>query len=189
MAETSPRVLVLLAGGTEEMEFTITVDVLRRAGVEVTVAGVDGPDPVTCSRGVRIVPDRGLDGVADGAAFDALVLPGGGPGAQRFVESAAVGDLLRAQMERGGLIAAICAAPRALVAHGIHQGLPRTSHSSVKDEVAQGGEWWDEPVVDAGPLLTSRGPGTAFPFAFALVERLCGVDKLAKVVGPMEFDG
>lgn len=67
--------LVILADGAEEMEAVIAVDVLRRGGVDVTVAGLKGTEAVQCSRKVRILPDRALQEVK-GEKFDAVVLPG-----------------------------------------------------------------------------------------------------------------
>lgn len=188
MSIDGPSVLVLIADGTEEMEFTIVVDVLRRAGVRVTVAGLHGAESCTCSRGVRILPDMSLATArAAGAAWDVVVLPGGGPGAQAFAASAAVGELLAEQWQGGRSVAAICAAPIALAAHGVAAGRAMTAHPSVRDTVAAHGSWRDEPVVADGQLLTSRGPGTAFDFSFALVERLCGAETAAAVRAPMEF--
>ena len=83
--------LVLLAAGAEEIEFTVIVDVLRRAKVEVTVAGVAGDGAVTCSRGVRIVPDVALSEVR--AEFDAVIMPGGTGGAHALAADAAVGQV------------------------------------------------------------------------------------------------
>jgi len=80
-----PSALVFLAPGAEEMEAVISIDVLRRGGIDVTVAGVSGPDPVRCSRGVVITPDVALDDV-DGE-YDVLVLPGGAQGAQKLAEN------------------------------------------------------------------------------------------------------
>ena len=90
-----PKALVLLAQGAEEMEAVISIDVLRRGGIDVTVAGLDGTGPVRCSRGVVITPDVALDDVE--GEFDVLVLPGGAEGAQRLAQSDQVGELLREQ--------------------------------------------------------------------------------------------
>jgi protein DJ-1 len=75
------RALLFLADGAEEMETVITVDVLRRGGVEVTVAGVNGEQTVTCSRLVKIEPDCALDKVKS-ELFDAVIVPGGLKGAE-----------------------------------------------------------------------------------------------------------
>ncbi len=179
-----PKVLVLLADGTEEMEVTITVDILRRGGAEVVLAGLEGPDPVTCSRGLRIVPDQALADVrAD--TFDMIVLPGGLDGTERFCGSAELGRLLSEQEQQGRWIAAVCAAPKALVTHGIGGGKAMTSHPSVQDAVAGHGSLSQQRVVHADKLITSQGPGTAFEFALALVAQLRGQDVADGLRGPM----
>jgi protein DJ-1 len=200
----APRALVVLAEGAEEMEVTIVVDVLRRAEVEVVLAGLDAavdggsarltpssaptpPTPVRCSRRVLIVPDAVLSSVS--GDFDALVLPGGKGGADRLAASAVVGELLRAQAASGRLVAAICAAPIALAAHGVFAGRRMTCHPSVNDVVAAHGQLAGEPVVEDGQLVTSQGPGTAFLFALALVARLCSADVASRVRAPMRLPG
>jgi protein DJ-1 len=186
MSQQTPRVLVVLAEGAEEMETTIVVDVLRRAGVEVVLAGLDGDGPVTCSRKVRIVPDLALDQAT--GRFDLLVLPGGAEGARRLAESAAIGELLRKRERAGESVAAICAAPMALSRHAVFAGRSMTSHPSVADAVAQHGQQAPGNVVEDGNLVTSRGPGTAFDFALVLVRRLCGDAKVREVRQPMMLD-
>jgi protein DJ-1 len=181
------RALVVLAEGAEEMEATIAIDVLRRAGVEVVVAGLDGTDPVVCSRMVRIVPDVAL-ATASGP-WDVVVLPGGAEGARRLAGSAIVGALLSDQRAAGGVVAAICAAPAALRAHGLFGGSLMTCHPSVEKAVAQHATIAPGAVVVDGNLITSRGPGTAFEFALTLVAQLVGTEtadtiRQAMVVAP-----
>lgn len=183
----APTALVLLAAGSEEMETIITVDVLRRAGVDVTLAGVDGPDPVRCSRQVVVSPDASLAEV--GTDYDVLALPGGMGGATRFAEAEQVGRRLRGQADAGRLVAAICAAPMALARHDVLAGRSMTCHPSVKEIVAAHGKHVDEPVAEDGNLITSQGPGTAFLFALTLVRRLLGDDKAAEVRAPMRMPG
>lgn len=177
------RVLVLLAPGAEEMETVIVVDVLRRAGLEVLLAGVEGAGPVVCSRGVKICPDASLS-EAQGS-FDLLVLPGGAQGAEALAASPVVQELLRRQAHEGRLIGALCAAPIALAAAGVGSGRALTSHPSVKERLAGFGVYKEDRVVRDGKLVTSRGPGTALEFALALVEELCGREKAAQVAAPM----
>lgn len=179
----SPRALVLLAEGAEEMEATIAVDVLRRAEIDVTLAGLDGDGAVQCSRGLRVLPDTSLAEVE--GPFDVIVLPGGKGGAERLAGSAAVGEVLRAQVEAGRAVAAICAAPIALRTHGVFEGSRMTCHPSVNEVVGGHGRLTPGAVVIDGQLITSQGPGTAFLFALAIVERLRGADVAEKVRGPM----
>lgn len=166
------RALVILAQGAEEMETTIAVDVLRRGGIEVVLAGLDGADAVKCSRGVHIAPDAALSDVK--GPFDVVVLPGGLEGARRLAASEAVGALLRAQEAAGLTTAAICAAPIALAKHEVYGGRKLTCYPSVHDVVGAHGELTTSAVVIDRNLVTSQGPGTAFAFALALVERFAG---------------
>lgn len=179
---------MLLAPGAEEMETTIIVDVLRRAELEVVLAGVDGDGPVRCSRGVRIVPDVSLDSVAAAAErgeFDAIVLPGGAGGADLLAASEVVGRVLRRQWQEGRLIGAICAAPLALATHQIAKGTDITSFPGVRPRLSGDYSWHDQRVVESGSLITSQGPGTTFEFALALVEHLLGKDVAERVRGPL----
>ncbi len=174
-------VLVPLAAGCEEMEAVIVIDVLRRAGASVVVVGLEDGS-VEASRGVRIVPDRRLDDV-DAAAFDALVLPGGGPGTARLRQDARILRSVREFAAADKWIAAVCAAPTVLLAAGVLAGKRATAHPSVHAELARGGvqvEAAQRVVVD-GKLLTSQGPGTCFEFAYALVERLFSTAKVAEL--------
>lgn len=182
----TPRALVLLAQGTEEMELTITVDVLRRGGVEVVVAGLDGDGPTTCARKIRIVPDMALAAVS--GHFDIVVLPGGADGAKRFAASSAVGRLLREREIAGDHVAAICAAPIAFAEHDVFRGRTMTCHPSVHDVVGAHGRLTTGAVVEDGTLVTSPGPGTAFEFALALVRRLVGDEKAREIRRPMLLD-
>lgn len=177
--------MVIIADGTEEMEAVIAIDVLRRAGVQVTVAGLVGKDPVKCTRKVLITPDKALSEVKE-QKFDVVVLPGGQPGANSLAASDEVGAVLRAQHDAGRFVACICAAPIALKSHGIAPGIQLTSHPSVKQKLIEGGYKYSEGrVVAADRVITSRGPGTAFDFALKLVELLVGVEKVKEIAAAM----
>ncbi|KAM4646953.1 Parkinson disease protein 7 isoform 2-T5 [Amazona ochrocephala] len=135
----SKRALVILAKGAEEMETVIPTDVMRRAGIKVTVAGLAGKEPVQCSRDVFICPDASLEDARKEGPYDVVVLPGGNLGAQNLSESPAVKEILKDQESRKGLIAAICAGPTALLAHGIGFGSKVTTHPLAKDKMMNGG--------------------------------------------------
>ncbi|XP_075263692.1 Parkinson disease protein 7 homolog [Convolutriloba macropyga] len=170
--EMAKKVLVILAAGAEEMEVVIPVDVMRRAKIEVTLAGLSSADPVTCSRDVVIKPDCSLSSVAD-STYDAVLIPGGAKGAENLANDATVGKILTKHFADGKIVAAICAGPTALLKHGIGKGKKVTSHPSVKGKMEGGGYTYsEERVAIDGNLITSRGPGTAFEFAFAIIEAL-----------------
>ncbi len=164
-------VLIPLAHGCEEMEAVTLIDLLRRAGVTVTVAGLE-TGPVTASRGVVLLPDTTLDAVLD-QDFDMVVLPGGLGGAQRLEADQRIAALLRRMAEQGRFVAAICAAPRVLAKAGLLKDRVATAYPGILDgqpEIRLS----SAAVVRDGTFITSRGPGTALDFALNLIEILCG---------------
>lgn len=176
-------VLVPIADGTEEIEAVTLIDVLRRAGAQVTVASVDGLK-ITASRGVKIEADCLI---ADRARqdFDLVVLPGGMPGAENLRRNEDLKQLLLRQKAGGRLYGAICAAPAVVLEpHGLLKGRQATSHPSHSASL-QSARPSSAPVVVDGNCATSQGPGTALAFALTLVELLFGKAKREEVSGPM----
>lgn len=168
------KVLVLVADGTEEIEAVTVVDVLRRAGAEVTVASIMPQNAtVKASRGVRLVADTLLRPQVFEESWDVLVLPGGMPGAEYMGLSAEVVKLINNHRLSGGIVAAICAAPAVVLGrNGLLNGALATCHPSFHSELRRHTEFSSKRVVDAGWLITSQGPGTAIEFALAIVSRL-----------------
>ena len=164
-----PRVCVLLADGFEEIEAVTIIDVLRRAGVQVVTIGVTGT-VVTGSHEFAVRADALLSDVGS-ESWDAVILPGGLPGARTLREHRGVQRMLREQHRANGRIAAICAAPIALDAAGVLEGRRATSYPGF---ALQAPEYLEDRVVVDGPITTSRGPGTAMEFALALVADLVG---------------
>jgi len=171
------KVLVVLAPGFEEIEALVPVDILRRAGAEVTVAGT-APGPIAGRSRISVVPDTTLDRAGEG--FDMLVLPGGAPGTENLGKDERVCAVVKKMAEEGKLIAAICAAPTVLSALGVSRGRTVTSHPSVRARLLNEKISDERVVVDAN-LMTSQGPGTAMEFAFSLVEKLFGKEKAIEV--------
>ncbi len=166
-------VLVPLAQGCEELEAVTIIDLLRRAGITVVTAGLDG-EPVQASRGVTLVPDVELD-EALRQDYDMVVLPGGLPGADNLDQDPRVQRLLKDMANSGKFTAAICAAPKVLANAGLLTGKAATSFPGALDQAALAGlSYREEPVVTDGKVITSRGPGTAMDFALTLIETLAG---------------
>jgi 4-methyl-5(b-hydroxyethyl)-thiazole monophosphate biosynthesis len=174
------KVLVPLAPGFEEIEAITVIDILRRAGVEVTVAGTQ-PGPIEASRKTKHVPDCTLDDVR-AEDFDMIVLPGGQPGTTNLCNDPRIKRIVETLHTKNRQIAAICAAPSILSAYGLLKDRTATSHPSVRAEVASvAAKVSDARVVVDGPIVTSQAAGTAMEFAFKLVEILCGPEKAAEV--------
>ena len=165
------RVLVPLAEGFEEIEAATLIDVLRRAEVEVVVAGLDGPEAVLGCHEMRVLPDVAFEDVE--GDFDLVVLPGGAKGTENLAASAPLRAMLRERAKQGQLVAALCAAPFVLDQAGV---LPRdayTCYPGFEGRFDTPGRCHDT-VVDAGTVVTSQGPATAMEFALHLVMRLRG---------------
>ncbi len=170
--------LLILAPGYEELEAVAVVDILRRAGLAVTMAGIQ-PGPIPSARNVCIVPDSDLDQVKD-KAFDLIVLPGGIDGVENLARDERVLEILRKQLEQGRAVGAICAAPALLDRLGFIHGKIITCHpvcqNAVRDSILEKAR-----VVRDGNIITGQGPGAAMEFALKLVEFLAGKDKMHEV--------
>lgn len=177
-----PRVLVPLAEGFEEIEALTVVDVLRRAEVEVVTAGV-GRRQLAGKHGVRVIADRMLDEVAD-QIFDMVVLPGGVPGVPNLAAEPAVARVVEAHAEAGAWVTAICAAPSILGDLGLLDDKTATIHPGWRDKLTCA-TFSEDTVVRDGKVVTSRGPGTALPFALTLAGILVGRDKAGEVAAAM----
>ena len=177
------HVLVPLAKGFEEIEAITVIDILRRAGMTVTVAGDPEPDGSIHGRNeIKVAPDCSLAEMAarDPKDFDVVVLPGGLGGTERLQKDERVKRVLEYVDGNNGVTAAICAAPTVLAAFGLLKGKTVTSHPTVKDKLGEA-IYKDDRVVIDGRLVTSQGPGTAMEFALALVEFLESKDKMLEV--------
>lgn len=176
------RVAVILADGFEEVEAMAIIDVLRRAEIETVIAGLhDGP--ISSARRVRVLADAVIDAIhAD--QFDMIVLPGGQPGSDNLNKDARVKELLRLFSDQGKPTAAICAAPIVLASAGLLEGRQATAYPSYRDQLG-GAKYEEKTVVIDGPIITSRGPGTALAFGLAIVERLAGAERAGKIRNAM----
>jgi 4-methyl-5(b-hydroxyethyl)-thiazole monophosphate biosynthesis len=173
----APTVLVMLAEGFEEAEAITPVDVLRRAGAQVTLAALSEGIHVTGRNGLTVHADTTL-AAAESSSFDCILLPGG-PGVGAMRADRRVIAIVKRQNEAGGWIAAICAAPLVLLDAGALAGRRFTAHTSVTGElppIVPG----DRVVVD-GRLITSRGAGTALDFGLSVVENLISREKADEV--------
>lgn len=178
------QVLVPLTDGFEELEAISIIDVLRRAGIDVTTAAIGGSLHVTGSHQITVKADVSFADV-QATTFDAVILPGG-PGYKTLLGHGALHQVLRRHAEAGKVTAAICAAPAVLAAAGVLGGKAAACYPSVEADVkAAAGSLRQDAVVADGQVITSRGPATALAFALSLVEKLAGAEKRRQVAGDM----
>jgi 4-methyl-5(b-hydroxyethyl)-thiazole monophosphate biosynthesis len=183
------RVLVFLADGFEEIEAITPVDYCRRAGFEVMTASCGDSLEVTGSHKITVRADISAAAAAqESRPWDAVVLPGGMPGAANIAGSADAAALIRRVWDAGGIVAALCAAPAvALSPLGILAGKRWTCYPGMEKDVPQwaGADWQrltagsthrNVPCVADGRLITGRAPGAAEEFTLALIKALAGLD-------------
>jgi 4-methyl-5(b-hydroxyethyl)-thiazole monophosphate biosynthesis len=172
-----PHAITILADGFEEIEAITVIDLLRRAGIDVTILGLDGIE-VRGARDIRVKADAILRDF--GGTFDALVLPGGMPGTNNLAASEEVLEMVRMANSRGKICAAICAAPMVFARAGILDMKKATCYPGCESMLV-GAQLSADAVVKDGNIVTSRAVGTAIPFALELIEMMADKETAGKI--------
>ncbi|MCG8452108.1 MAG: DJ-1/PfpI family protein [Spirochaetales bacterium] len=173
------QIVVCLANGFEEVEAVTAIDVLRRAKLDVVVAGVGTLQP-RGSRGLNVVTDMSIENVAPRDVW-AVILPGGMPGASNLAASPEVESLCRFVVKSQGYLGAICAAPAVVLEKfALLQGRQFTCYPGFESH-CQDGKYIGGSVVEDGHLITGEGPGAAMEFALKLVNVLAGDSRFFEV--------
>ncbi len=176
----------LLAKGFEEIEAITTVDILRRAGIDVRTVAINRTNSLRVAGGhdMEIVADlRSKDVTTDG--LEGIILPGGMPGTINLEKSRTVQKLLRYCVENNLYICAICAAPQILGHAGILKGKRATCYPGFEGELV-GAEHTNDPAVAEGKIITGRGPGCTVDFAMKIVECIKDADCAEKLRDSMQ---
>lgn len=181
---------LFLAEGFEEVEALMTIDIMRRAGIEVTTVAIDNYEVVTGAHGVQVVADALIDeiGLSDPENLNGvewLILPGGMPGASNLAECSQLVDALLAHNANEGKIAAICAAPAVVLnRHGLLQGRRATCYPGFE---CPGTTLTAERVTVDGNIVTANGPSSASNFALEIVRQTKGDEAAIQVAAGMLF--
>jgi 4-methyl-5(b-hydroxyethyl)-thiazole monophosphate biosynthesis len=168
-------IYMFLADGFEEVEALCPLDILRRAGLEVTTVGVGGKDTVRGSHGIVVQADI-PDVMFRDAKPDMIILPGGMPGSDNLDKSRIVDAAVRAAYKNGAFLAAICAAPLVLGHRGVLQGKRAVCFPGFEDELVGANIDTENTVVRDGNVVTAKGMGAAFDFGLELVKCLCNAE-------------
>ena len=179
-------VYIILGKGFEEAEALVPCDLLRRAGVEVRLAGIGGLE-IQGSHGITVRADCVAE-ETDLSDAELLILPGGLGGVASIRASETVLSAVRALHEKGRFIAAICAAPTVLAGLGITEGKKATCYPGMEHEMGSA-SMQDAPVVQDGKLITGRAAGASFDFALALITALRGEEAAKKVAAGVVYRG
>lgn len=165
-------VYCFLADGFEELEAIAPIDLLRRAKVEVITVGVTG-ETITGSHGIKFVSDCVLSDIKLTDALEAVILPGGLPGATNLEESEAVQQAIDFAAQNGKLLCAICAAPQILGHKGLLSGKEAIAYPGFEKEL-HGAKISSSHVVTDGNIITAKGAGVAADFGLEIVAALKG---------------
>ncbi len=174
------KVLIAIAEGFEEMEAIISIDMLHRGGLDVTTASVTDSNIIEGSRKIKIQTNILLGNFKE--LPDAIVLPGGMPGAENLAKSEKVKELLKNMNNQNKLIAAICASPAIVLAPiGLLDDKKATCYPGFQKNFTLSTTYTNENVVISKNIITSKGPGTAFYFALEIIKYLVGKEKMDDV--------
>ena len=181
------KAIIVLAEGFEELEAIVPIDILRRSEVDVTIAGL-GKLEIKGAHNITIKTDVLFDDYKD--LPDAIIFPGGLPGAENLALSKKVKDLVLKMNAGKKLIAAICASPALVLAPlGILEGKTATCYPGMEKNFLSGITHSKKSVVQDGNIVTSQGPATAFEFGVKIAENLVGKQKSDMVASQMLFTG
>ena len=173
------RLGVFLADGCEEIEALTVVDIARRMGIEVAMISVSGKKEVTGSHEITFYTDIPAE-YMDYDRIDGIVLPGGMPGTLNLGASEIVQKVIGDFKKQNKLVAAICAAPSVLGEAHLLEGKKATCYPGFEDKLL-GAKVSEEDVVVDGNIITSRGMGTAIPFALEVAKYLTNDEKIAEL--------
>lgn len=168
-------IYVFLANGFEEVEAIATIDMLRRAELDVCTVGVGG-DIVTGSHNITVGCDISENLVEPNETLQAVVLPGGMPGTLNLEKSPVVQKFIDYANDNNKIIAAICAAPSVLGHRGLLKGKKAICFPGFEQEL-YGAELSEEPVCRDGNIITGKGAGVAVDFGLAIAAEFAGEAK------------
>lgn len=180
-------VCILLGNGFEEAEALVPADLLRRSGADVALTSLEG-DLVAGSHNITVKADKALADI-DPKAVELVMLPGGLGGVKALGGDPRVAALVRTVLDRGGYVAAICAAPTLLAAFGLLEGKKAVCYPGMEDEMAGAVMQPSVPFVVDGHIVTGEAAGAVFPFGLKLVELLKGPEAAQKVKDAVHYHG
>lgn len=177
------------ANGVEECEALITVDMLRRAGIDVTTVGVEGKT-VKGAHGIDFTADALLCEITENDinSSDGVILPGGGVGTQTLADNSDVVRYTKASMDSGKSVCAICAAPSVLGRHGMLKGKKATCYPGFEGYLEEC-EYTGQSVNVCGNVITAKGMGCAIDFSAAIIRYFKGEEVSRKILGEIMYAG
>ncbi len=180
-------VYMLCADGLEECEALVTLDMLRRADIDVKTVSLS-EKKIKGAHGINFDADiMNLDiTVSDIATAECLILPGGGVGTQTLTKSADVAEYLKTASEKNIVIAAICAAPSVLGVNGLLKGKSATCYPGF-EKYLDGCTYTGQSVSVCDNIITAKGMGCAIEFSYEIIKALKGKDTADRILGEIMY--
>lgn len=178
-------VYLFLADGFEQIEALATLDIMRRAGIDVKTVAIGNGNEVKSTLGVCVRADINEKDVVLDTSFEGVVLPGGMPGAENLEHSDIVKKSVLYAEQNGKMIAAICASPYVLGSFGVLKNKAATCYPGFESKLL-GAEVKNDYVVASGNVITAKGAGVSLDFGFAIAEYLKGAEKSKNVAESMQ---
>ena len=180
-------IAILLTDGFEEIEALTPLDILRRAGLDARTVAV-GSKVAIGSHGIAVVCDM----TADEVNLDEVtmaIFPGGMPGSLNLDASPFTDKIIESLIEKGGRLAAICAAPLILGRRGLLNGKAAVCYPGFENELvgARIPSESDVKAVTDGNIITAKGMGAAVDFSLAIIEALLGKDKAREIAAAIIY--
>lgn len=172
---------ILLANGFEEIEALATVDIIRRANINIKLVGV-GSDYITGSHNITVKTDINIEKIELNSDIDGIILPGGIPGTPNLEASSKAMELLEFAYKNDKLVASICAAPSVLGHKGMLKGVNATCYPGFEKELDGTNISNDYCITDKN-IITAKGAGASFEFAFAIVNYILKECDTSKKLG------
>ena len=179
------KTVIFLANGFEEIEALTVVDLLRRAGIDITMASIMGRKSVTGSHGITVEADALFEEV-DFESEDMLILPGGMPGTSNLFECEPLREKIKEFNDNGKTLSAICAAPTVYGKMGLLEGKKASCYPGSEKDL-KGADVQTTEVTVCDNFITSRGMGTAIPFGLAIIEHFQGKEAADNMAAKIVF--
>ncbi len=182
------KVYEFLSNGFEDIEALAPVDILRRGGMDVKTVSITGSNTVETSHGVKLETDLKIEDITDFSDVDAMLLPGGLPGATNLNSHRELRKILLEQYKQGKVVAAICAAPLVLGSIGVLEGKRATCYPGFEKRMT-GATYTQEQVTVDGNVITGKGPGASMAFGYAILGKFVSEEAVAELKEQMMYIG
>lgn len=178
--------MILLANRFEDTEAIVTIDLLRRANIELDLVSITGDLELQTQYNLVIKADKKIENIII-CEYDFLIIPGGKAVFETHLSSSITKEVIDNFYNKQKMIATICAAPSILGQYNLLKNLPFTCYPTCEEKVINGKYLEEENVVVANNLITAKAAGATFDFAYEIIKYLKGEEVAKKVIDSVYY--